>query len=388
MANTLTNLIPDLYAGLDAVSRELVGYIPAVARNSSAERAAVNDNVRYHIAPDGNVSNVSPAMAIPEPTDQTIGSGTISITKARAAEFGFVGEEQLGLNNGAGYRSVQADMFAQALRALTNEIETDVAAAAAAAASRATGTAGTTPFASGVGDSAQARKILDDNGAPNSDRQLVINTAAGANLRTNTQLTKANEAADSTMLRQGVLLDMHGFAIAETGQDVSHTAGSLTGTVSTDATGYAAGSTSITLETGTGEAIAINAGDVITFSGDSNKYIATADLDVAASSSGTLTIQEPGLREAIAASATDVAVGSDYSANVAFYRGAIQLATRAPALPQESDAAIDSMMLTDPRSGLSFEVRVYGGYRKVRYEVAMAWGVKVVQPRHTALLLG
>ncbi|MFX6330770.1 P22 phage major capsid protein family protein, partial [Acinetobacter baumannii] len=87
--------------------------------------------------------------------------------------------------------------FTQAMRTLVNEMETDLANLFAGA-SRATGTAGTTPFASTLTDTAQARRILSDNGAPLSDLQLVIDTAAGASMRTLTQLTKANEAADAS----------------------------------------------------------------------------------------------------------------------------------------------------------------------------------------------
>ena len=71
-----------------------------------------------------------------------------------------------------------------------------------------------------------------------------------------------------------------------------------------------------------------------------------------------------------------------------FDRNAIQLVARPGSIPQEGDLAIDRMMITDPVSGLAFEIAVYPGYKKVRYEVGLAWGVKVTKPEHTMLLIG
>ena len=121
MSNTLTDLIPSLYQGLDIVSRELVGMVPAVTMNSGAARAAVGEKVIIPITGAANVGNITPSMAIPEPTDQVVSNTSIEITKARYAECGFVGEEQRGVNNGAGWENIQAGMFAQALRKLVND---------------------------------------------------------------------------------------------------------------------------------------------------------------------------------------------------------------------------------------------------------------------------
>lgn len=383
-ANTLTRLIPELYAALDVVSRELVGMIPSVSRNTGAERAAVGQAVVWPVSPAMGTFDVSPAMAIPNPADLTMGNGDITITKSKGVEFGWTGEEQLGLNSGVGSLTVQGDLFAQGLRTLTNEIETDLALEAAISASRAYGTPGTAPFSgSNLEDAARVRQILDDNGAPGSERSLIINTNAGVKMRTHAQLSKVNEAGDNMTLRQGELLDLFGMSVKESAGVKTFTPGTAAG-ATTNAAGYAIGATTITLAAaGTGT---LKKGDVITFAGDSNKYVVAAN--VAAVSGATLTLAAPGLRQAIPAAATNITVQTAFAQNVAFTRSAIGLAARAPALPQEGDAAIDRFALTDPRSGIVFEVSLYAGYRKIRAEVALSWGVKAIKPAHIALLQG
>ena len=384
--NTLTNLIPDLYAGLDTISRELVGYIPAVARDSTAERASVGEDVRYPIAPSATSANIAPAMAIPDPTGQTVGSGTITITKAKMAEFGFLGEAQLGLENGAGFGTVQGDMVAQAIRVLVNEVETDLAVAAVAGSSRAVPIAATTPFATDTSGISNVRKVLVDNGSPTSDMQLVLGTTAGAALRTLAGLHDTRDWSTVPMAEQGVLMNAHGVSIRETGQEQTIVLVAKTGTIDTN-TSEPIGETDIAIDAASASTFDAVPGSVVTFAGDLNKYVVTTTIDLNASSSATLKIAEPGLLKALVG-AEVVSIEATHVADIAFYRRAIQLVTRQPALPKEGDLAMDRIALTDPRSGLTFDFAIYGGYRKVRYEVALAWGVKVTQTRHVAMLMG
>ncbi|WP_427500799.1 P22 phage major capsid protein family protein [Methylomonas sp. MED-D] len=378
MANTLTNLIPDLFAALDTVSREQIGFIPAVTLDASASRAALNQTVRSAIAPASTASDITPGVTPPNDGDQSVGNASITITKARRVPVRWNGEEQLGVNSGQGYLSIRANQFAQAMRTLCNEVEADIAALYKTTA-RAYGTAGTTPFATAgdYSDAAFVRQILVDNGAPISDLQLVINTTAGATFRG--KQSQAQMAGDVSMQRQGVLLDLHGMSVRESAQVKNHTKGTGASYQSNFASGYAIGATALAVDTGTGTVLA---GDILTFTGDSNKYV-----NATALSGGSLTIGAPGLRTTLADNIA-MTVGNNYAANMAFARSAIVLATRAPALPEEGDIATDRMTITDPRSGLTFEVAVYPQYRQVQYEISIAWGVANVKPEHSAILLG
>ena len=379
MANTLTNLIPELYTALDVVSRELVGFVPSVTRDATADRAAKDQTVRSFIAPASTAGDITPGVTPPNDGDQTIGNTTIVITKARRVPFRWNGEESLSVSSGHGSAAIRAMQLQQAIRTLCNEMETDLSALHTTA-SRAYGTAGTTPFASDLIDPANVRKILADNGAPLSDLQLVIDTTAGAKMRTLAQLTKANEASDTSMLRQGELLSLHGFAVRESAQVKQAVTVGTGASYTSDTAGYAIGATSITLITGTGT---ILAGDVVTFAGDTNKYVVKTAL-----AGGVIVLADPGLRKALAASAVALTVVSAAARNMGFARSAIVLATRLPALPDGGDMAVDRQTIVDPRSGLSFEVAMYAQYRQMQYEISAAWGVKNIKPEHTAILLG
>ena len=377
--NTLTPLIPEIYEALDIVSRELTGMIPSATLNASANTAAVGQAIRVDIEPEGNGGDVTPAMVVPDPTGQTSGFTDIIITKSRFMEFGFNGEDQKGLNTGAGYGTVRANRIAQAIRKLTNEVEADLCGLQSTF-SRAHGTAGTTPFgtANDYTDASNALKILKDNGAPLQDNQLVINTAAGVNFLG--KQSAVNAAGTDSMLRQGVLLDVNGMPIRESAQINTPAIGGGSSYTS-HASGFPVGTTSITLITGSGTVLA---GDVVTFAGDTNKYVVTTGVTAA----GALVIAAPGLVQALPASAKALSIVASSARNMAFNRSAIVLAARAPARPLEGDMAVDVTSITDPRSGLTMEFAMYPGYRKVRYEVALAWGVKNIKPEHTALLLG
>ncbi len=377
--NTITALVPDIYEALDIVSRELTGMIPAVSMNASAATAGINQNIRVDVEPEGNIGDITPAMTIPDPTGQTSGSVDIKITKSRAAEFGFIGDDQMKLNTGPGYPGVRAQKIAQAIRKVVNEVETDLCGLYSTM-SRAVGTAGTTPFgtANDYTAAALARQVLKDNGG-DIDPQLVFNTTAGVNM---IGLQSAvNAAGTDSILRQGVLLDVAGMPLRESAQILTPAIGDSDGNFTTTTAGFAVGVTNIPLITGANEIIA---GDSITFAGDSNQYLVTTGID----GPGTIVIAAPGLRQAIAATAIAVTSVAAGARNMCFARSALVLAARSPARPEEGDMAEDVIIITDPRSGLSMEFAIYKGYRKVRYEVGLAWGVKNIKPEHTVNLYG
>jgi hypothetical protein len=387
MANNLTGLITSIYNAMDVVSREQVGMIPAVTSDMTFARAAVGQTVISPVAPTATATDITPAVTPPNDGDQNIGNKSVTLTKARRVPIRWNGEEKLALdNNGASYNIILRDQIAQAMRTLCNEVESDLAALHVGA-SRAVGAAGTAPFgtAGDLSDTAGALRVLEDNGAQGLDFQMVLGSAAMQNLRgKQSVLFKVNEAGREDMLRNGITDRLQGFALRQSGQ-IKRPAKGTAAAATTNNAGYAVGATVITLAAaGTG---AFVAGDVVAFAGDTNQYVlASGDADT--SNGGTITLAAPGLMQAIPASATAITVANVGFRNLFFARSAIVLATRVPALPKQGDSAVDRTVVTDPVSGLSFEISMYMQYRQVQLEVALVWGCGVAKNEHVGILQG
>lgn len=375
MSNSLTPLIPTLIGALQRVLRESVGFIPAVTTDFSDEKAAVNQTINLPIADVAVNYNIAPSNVPPNGTDTTATNRTLTISNSQANSFHLTGEELLGMEkNGPAYRSKKIE---QGFRSLTNAVELSIAQAAQIASAYAFGTAGTTGCASSLTDLFTLDKLLNDNAAPPGDRHLVINSALKLNIGSLTQLTNVNQAGDETLLREAKLGMLAGMDLHFSQQ--IQTPASGTGSAYVTSGSSAIGATSVVLVTGSGTVIA---GDVVTFAGDSNKYM----VSVGVAAPGTITLQNP-LKTTVS-TGTAMTVAAKSTRNFAFDRSAIILAARQPEMPEGGDMADDVVSMFDEFSGLTFQVALYRQYRQISIEIGLAWGCAVWQPETLITYLG
>jgi hypothetical protein len=379
--NNLTKLIPILFMAAQIVSRELIGFIPATSMNMTAKQAALNQVIRVPITPATDNQDITPGTP-------PVNGGTdfdcvdMAITKNRIAKpITWTGDEEISV--GSNLNGMLVNQFAQAMRSLANELERDTCLAGvigALMAGNVYGIAGVTPFASNLSDLAQLKKLQDDIGTPQSDRHLIINTTTGAALRSLPQLTSVAHSGETGMLRQGVLHELMGYAIRESAGFMPMDPGTQTQLVLTANAPAGAEALAVTALIGT-----LNMGAIIQLAG--KYYTVTAPAIVGA----TVINISPKIVETVA-SGTTATVLSPYMPNVAFSRDFVYLITRNPAMPQQASKAggtlLDLMSITDPVSGLSFQVALFDRYRQIAIEIGLAWGVKAINQRHGCVLLG
>jgi len=376
MANIFTALAPVLYGAAQDVSAEPFGVINAINTTFDDKGVAVGDSVKVPIAPTATASDFTPAATASQGADSTASSVSVAITASKKVSWFMTGEQLRSLQSGGTDGEWVRQLVAQGMRTLRNGAEIAACTAIKQGASRAFGTAGTNPFTSDINAIADMRKILQDNGAPMADLQLCIDSAAGTAARKLGIIQQAYQAGNDAERRSGDLLRQFGFSIRESAGITTHTKGTGASYVTSGST--APGVTDIALVTGTGTVLA---GDVVTFAADtSNKYV----VNTGVSAPGTISLGRPGARTTIA-TANAMTIGNNYTANLAFERNAVVGIMRPPIFPD--NATIQKTMISDAK-GMTYLLLQIQQYGQTTWELHLAYGFKVVQSEHVAILLG
>jgi hypothetical protein len=377
VANTLSALAPTLFSAAKEVAAEPFGLVNAINTSFDDKGVAIGDLVQVPYAPPRTASDFVPNNIAGTGSDATASTIALQITKSRKVDWNLTGEQLRSLQNGGNDQDWVKQLVLQGMRTLRNEVEIDAAIAVKVGASRAVGTAGTSPFASDLNLLVDARKVLQDNGAPLADMQFVGDTAAGAALRKLGIIQNVYQAGNDEERRSGNLQRQFGFMPRESAGIRTHVKGTGA-SYTTTATGFAVGTTSIPIITGTGTVVP---GDVVTFAGDPNRYVVASGV----SAPGTITLSFPGLRQAIPAAATAMTIGNSYTPNLAFERNAVVGTLRPPLIP--ANPTIQQLPISD-NFGMTYLMLQIAQYGQTTWELHLAWGFKSINGEFSALMLG
>ena len=375
MATTLTALAPTLFSAAQVVSGEPAGVLDAINATWDDKGVAKGDNVLVPYAPVQETDDFAASNVLPAGDTNVAAAVTVQITQSKKTKpMVLTGEQIRSLENGGNYQEWVRQWGEQSMRSLRNLAEADAAEYIKQGASRAVGTAGTTPFSATIDLIVDVKQILRDNGCPFSDPQLVINSAAAANLQKLGIYQQAYAAGSDEERRSGLYKPQFGFKLRDTAGIVSDNAAAAT---------LAAGTTSVNCDTNTSDTNTVKAGDIITWAGDSNKYVIGTAIASAADNMAVV-MNRPGLRATLADGVLGT-IGASYTPSLAFERSAVVGIMRPPLMP--ANPSIRTMMISD-RFGHSYLMVEIAQYGQIVWEMHLAYGFKVVQPEHVAMILG
>lgn len=377
MPNTMTALLPVAFAEAKRiVQRETAGFVLGADTRFDASQVGQGQTITFPVVTKPTAGTFTPA-ATPTAADSTASSVTLSLSTASKHSWHLTGEQMRAWMAGTPgdiLMDWQRQNIGQGIRIMVNAMDAAIAAMHTSA-HYAYGTAATTPCGSSLVDIAKVKALLNREGY-NDDLQLVVDSAAAANILTNAG--DASKVGGTDQILDGDLGRLFGVSCRTSANVLTHTKG--TGSSDTvSAAAYAVGATAITTSGFTGGAYV--AGDCVTFGTGAEKYVVGS----IAPTTEIMTING-GLKVALTGSEA-IALSASHTANVAFPRSAVLLACRPPAIPVGGQVTAYEV-ITDEVTGLSFGLVEMVGYGMVMYEVLALYGHSLVNPAGIVKLLG
>lgn len=381
MANTLDNVMTTLLAAGQLALREMAVTPRLVNRRYETDPGTQSDTISVPIPASMTPTDVTPGPTPPAGQDLEPGSVAIALDQWKEQRFHLTDKEFSEIDPKAGYIPMQVS---EAIRGLANNVDRYVLNLGKKFYG-VQGTAGTTPFQTSIADAAQIRKVLNQQLAPLDDRYLVMDPDAEAEALELRAFHDASFGVGSAPILDGQIGRRLGFTWAMNQNVQTHTAGAAANYLVNNASGYAVGSKTLAIGTGSG---AFNVGDIITFSTHAQTYVVTASVGGASATSVSI---EPGLVTTVANNVAITAGGDtggigSHVMNLAFQRNAIALVSKPLAGSQHPGAIIRSTV--DPVSGLALRLEFSREHKRDAWSFDVLYGAEVIRRELGARLLG
>jgi len=375
MANTLTNVIPQLLAqGLMALRENAI--MPRLINHDYDKMAAQKGSTITIPVPSAiSVADVTAAATPATNTQLAPTAVSIVMDQWKEAAFHLTDKEMMEVMSGT--IPMQAS---EAIKALANTIDAAILGLYKGVYGHA-GTHGTTPFASSTAAATEARKVLSNQLCPLGDRRMVINADAEANALGLRAFQDASFSGTVEAIRDGKITKKLGFDWFMDQNVVSHTNGSQDGAYLVDNATCAIGDSSTAIDTGSGT---ILEGDLFTVAGDTQVYVAGSGCTT------TLLNFTPTMKVAWANNAAITFKGTAstaYPVNLAFHRDAFAFVSR-PLADNTQGLGNMIMSATDKVSGIALRLEVSREHKRTRFSYDVLYGVKLVRAELAARLTG
>lgn len=383
VSNTLTSVVPTLFAqGLKSLRSNCV--MPRLVNSDfSADAKEKGDTISVPIPSALSVTDVTPAAYAPDSGNISPTTATIPLSNWKEAAF-TLSEKEIA-SAIAGIAPVQ---LTSAVEAMATTINLSILNLYSGVYGYV-GTAGATPFATDITAATQARKVLGIQKAPTNNRRMVLNPDAEANALSLAAFYGALNSADPKVITEGMIGRKFGFDWAMDQQVPTQTAGTITtGLIAKASTVQAVGLTAIVCTTAASTgALALNKGDIIVFSGDTQTYAVTSAATQASAATDVTVNISPGKKVALAGSET-VTVKASHVVNLAFHRDAFAFASRTLKDDNLGVNIENEMQMADPVSGLTLRLSVREEYRRIRWAFDVLWGVGLIRPELAVRVAG
>ena len=406
MANTLTTIMPKILARGLIVLRERCIMPRLVNGDYALDAKKKGSTIDVEVPTTVGTRDVSPSNTPPTSVDHTADTVQIELSNWRQNDPIYLTDKDYGeIEARAGHLPMKLQ---EAIKGLASDVNQSIHAkykGALRGVFGVTGTAGTTPFGSTT-TATQARKILNKQLCPKSDRRGVLDFDAEAAALELAAFADAEKIASSVVKIEGDIGRKFGLDWAADDEVTTHTAGTIAATGAPSGRVCAAvgagvvGDTTVDVDNGASTAVTgtIVLGDIVSFAGHSQTYVVIANAasgqyaaeayTFAANAVSGLAIY-PALKAAVADNEVMTVVAT-HVVNLAFHRDAFAFAQR-PLLDPGKElglAGTNIMTMQDPQTGIILRLEVSRQHKQVAWEFDLLWGAELVRPELACRILG